>query len=134
MIWTRSNDERGTTVYESGEWMITSYGSGDFGVGRAGEELSFTSGERVRWAESLVEAKVLAEYLSIGGDAEAHRTRTSHSRSSVPPRGSWVSLWKWRCNCGAKSSGGLDRVGAISGSRDHRIAAMQKWIDAEAVA
>lgn len=120
--WVRGHDEYGDTVYgePSGRFGISSYGNGEFGISEDG---AFRY-----WAESLVEAKLAADVLAAGLDPKTHNTRTSFTRCSVPPRGSWTNVHSWRCSCGERSSGGLTGDLARSGAREHRIKAFREML------
>lgn len=129
LLWIRSKDENDSTIYDGVQrgngraaFRVTSYGKGGF-------EVRSRTDDKRWWAESLAEAKLMAEFLFVGGDPAKHRTYTSYSRHSVPPRGSWTNIWKWRCQCGAKSSGGYDGKSVVESAREHRMAAMQAHVD-----
>jgi hypothetical protein len=121
--WSRSKDQYDNTVYTSNSEeaaTILSNGWGDFSV---------KVGECRKATDNLREAKLIGELFVLGGDPHDHVTRTSYTRNGVPPRGSWINVWKWRCSCGEKSSGGLDRKGAHEYARDHRIAMLEEKLE-----
>lgn len=126
--WKRVQDSSGTHyvgAFRGQEALeMTCFGTGEWYVGRRWSDDGYS-------AETKDEAKLAAEVMVRGGNPSEHRTSVSHRRVGKPPRGSWTTIWSWRCrkaDCPHRSQMGLDQKTALRQAREHRMASMSEFV------
>ena len=122
--WKPKTDEYGNRYYEAdGTGLVIEKADPTWEVRREDED------GRWRWlgpdTPTLKLAKLLAEFIHLGGEPGLHRPRTSSTRrpQTLRGRGGSASNTKWTCSCGERQMGS---------ARDYRDAVVSGWWHVEA--